>query len=378
MRRRAASVFVAVLLIGTLLVGAAAPSVGQQSDTNTTTFNTTAADNKYSLSDLQQGGTTQAGAPDSMRFLGQYGSATLRHEPVGLGTDEWEYVDPGNTLVKRNHVTLRTIRLGDPDQNLTVHVVAWNRGTKTVDTQNGTTTQLIATNITERTVNAQLGRGYDNASIPLPRSVEEKQHITMWTEGYPDARWHFEHRSVATTQPISINSWGDFLSAMFWKFGIFALAAMFGAGWLARQYRERAIVGPQWLSLQWGALVALPVLGLSSAWAFQGALIATRSTRRVWPNSAFTRTTTKRPSGPTSSPWPPIRPPAAVCVAGCRWHINEGCILGVKRRDVRPVVTGVGDTNDSHATPRWLGKFGSCTGTRTDAGWPDRPRRRTG
>ncbi|OYR85884.1 hypothetical protein DJ71_07125, partial [Halorubrum sp. E3] len=81
---------------------AAAPAVAQTDAASNTTVEQTDAD--YSLEELRGGGTTQQGAPPSMRFLGSYGSATLRHEPVGFGSSDWEYVS-GDTRVQQNAVT---------------------------------------------------------------------------------------------------------------------------------------------------------------------------------------------------------------------------------------------------------------------------------
>ena len=253
---------------------AAAPAVAQPTDTtNTTQVKTVDAD--YSLDELRGGGTTQEGAPPSMRFLGQYGSATLRHEPVGFGSSDWEYVGQ-DTRVQQNVVTLRTIRLGNPDEALTVNVVGWQRGTRTVQTENGTTTEPVAENVTATQVDAQLRRGYDDAEVPLPSSFGENQRVTMWVEEYPNARWTFEHRTIATARSIDINSWGDFLSTLFWEIGVFALPAMLIGGSLGRRHHEKAIVGPQWGLFKWGIAIAIPVALLASFFAFQGAVLATR------------------------------------------------------------------------------------------------------
>ncbi|OYR79122.1 hypothetical protein DJ72_14335, partial [Halorubrum distributum] len=233
------------------------------------------SDADYSLDELRGGGTTQEGAPPSMRFLGSYGSATLRHEPVGFGSSDWEYVS-GDTRVQQNAVTLKTIRLGDPNEQLTINVVGWQRGTRTVQTENGTTTEPVAENVTATEVSTQLGRGYDQAEVPLPSSFGENQRITMWVEEYPDARWTFEHRTIATARSIDINSWGDFLSTLFWEIGIFALPAMLIGGSLGRRHHEKAIVGPQWGLVKWGIAVGIPVALLASFFAFQGAVLATR------------------------------------------------------------------------------------------------------
>ena len=273
MRRRVLfAALVSVLLLAP--IAAAVPAVhAQDSDSTNTTVETTS--DSYTLEELQGGGTTEEGAPPSMRFLGQYGSATVRYEPVGFGSSEWEYLERG-TRVQQNEVTLKTIRLGEPDEALTLHVVGWQRGTRTVQTENGTTEEPVATNVTETVVDAQLGYGYDNAEIPLPASFGEDQRVTMWVEEYPEARWTFTHRTIPTAKSIDVNSWGDFLSTLFWEIGIYALPAMLIGGSLGRRHQEKAIVGPQWGLFKWGLAVALPITLLASFFAFQGAVLATR------------------------------------------------------------------------------------------------------
>lgn len=265
------------ILLGVVLIVLVTPlfaTAGVAQSTNTTNA-TAGSSGEYSLEELRRGGTTTADAPDSMRFLGQYGSATLRYDPVGFGSEEWEYVAPG-TRVNLNHVTLRTIRLGDPSEDLTVHVVSWQQGTRTVQTEEGTTSTPVARNVSESVVEVSLGRGYDEAEVPLPASYGETQRITMWVEEYPEARWTFKHRSIATARPISISSWGGFLSTIFWEIGIFAFPAMLIGGGLAKRHHEKAIVGPQWGMTKWLLALAIPISLLASFFAFQGAVVATR------------------------------------------------------------------------------------------------------
>jgi len=276
MRRRILLASIALLLLVAPVVSAASVAAQQTAaDANTTATNTTASDESYALEELQGNGKTQDGAPPSMRFLGQYGSATVRYEPVGFGSSDWEYLKP-NTRVQQDQVTLRMIRLGDPDENLTVHVVGWQRGTRTVQTENGTTEKPVARNVTERVVSVNAGRGYSNATVPLPSSFGERQRITMWVEEYPDARWTYQHRTIATARSININSWGDFLSTLFWQIGVYALPAMLIGGFVGRKHHEKALVGPQWSLFKWGLAVSIPIALLASFFAFQGAVLATR------------------------------------------------------------------------------------------------------
>lgn len=231
---------------------------------------------QYPLDELTDGGKTTAGAPTSMRFMGEYGSATLRHEPTGLGSSGWQYVG-SSTEVNQNEVSIKTIRLGNPEPELDVHVVTWSRGYQVREDEDGSTTrEPVARNVSERIVTVNLDKGYDNATIPLPTSFDESQRVTLWVDQYPDARWTFSHQSIATSQSIDIDSWGDFLNTLFMKIGIIALPALLLGGGLAKRHQQRAIVGPQWGLAKWGVVIAIPVALFASIFAYEGAQIAVR------------------------------------------------------------------------------------------------------
>jgi hypothetical protein len=178
--------------------------------------NETATDGEHTLDELEENGKTYESAPSSMRFLGSYGSATIRYEPVSLGQDDWKYLERGTT-VHANEVAIRSVRLApedELDESLNVTVVAWQRGTKEVSTENGTVTRPAARNVSVYRHQVDLGRGYDMANISLPAHYDESYQITMWVEENPDARWRFTHESVESTRGLPFPAtWGGY-----WEF----------------------------------------------------------------------------------------------------------------------------------------------------------------
>lgn len=217
---------VAVLVVPTVTgVGVLAAQDGQ---------NETDGESEYSLDELQERGTRYESAPPSMRFLGSYGSATIRHTPVAPGEDSWQYLEPGTT-VHSNQVTIRTVRLApadEIDQSLNVTVVAWQEGTKEVPAENGTVTRPTATNVSVFHHQVELGRGYDTANVSLPAHYDESYQITMWVEEYPDARWRFAHKSVESTKGLPFPAtWGGYwefttTNLLIWILGATGLVAI--------------------------------------------------------------------------------------------------------------------------------------------------------
>jgi len=272
--RRATALALVVLLVGPTVtgIGGALAADGGQPATVETPENATA---DYSLDDLQRNGKRYENAPASMRFLGDYGSATIRHTPVSPGQSGWQYLEPGTT-VHANEVALRTVRLApadDLDESLNVTVVAWQKGTKEVPTENGTVTREAATNVSVYHHQVTLGRGYDLANISLPAHYEESYQITMWVEENPDARWRFTHESVKSTQGLPFPStWGGYWqfttsNLLIWILGAVGVVSIGVPASIRRTGR-----GPNMGLLFWAI-----VLGLGGALVGGGAYIWTTS-----------------------------------------------------------------------------------------------------
>lgn len=229
----------------------------------------------YPLSELRNGGTELENGPSSQRFLGEYGSATIRYTPVGPIQNGWEYLDTDGTL-HADEVTIRTVRLekrDNLDRTLDVTVVGWQQGTTERAQGNGTVERQAAVNQTVLRQQVTLGRGYDEATIDLPSSLDGTQTVTMWVEGYPDARWSFDHRSVPSTTAVEIDTLGEAWNYTA-KHALLPGALFIVVGLLLGQWSlKQAFSGPDWGLTIWGIITVILGLAVLSAAYFQVAVV---------------------------------------------------------------------------------------------------------
>ncbi|QZX98732.1 hypothetical protein [Halobaculum rubrum] len=218
--------------------------------------------------ELKRGGTTYESAPSSMRFLGDYSSATVRVFPVGPGESGWHYLER-DEVVNGNQVQLRTVRLAPEDEldrTLNVTVVAWQKSTRTVERGNTTVEETVATNVSTYRHQIEAGRGYDTANVSLPAHYDETYQITMWVEG-SDARWRFAHKSVETTRALPFApTWGGYweftaTNVLIWIVGLTGVTVVSAVGSI-----ERTGKGPGLGLVTWAIIIAIgsAVIGLGA------------------------------------------------------------------------------------------------------------------
>lgn len=184
----------------------------------------------YSLDELKQRGPRIEGGSPADRYLGDYGSAYLAYQEtnfikkLGDTSPKWsvDKVVTQDKTVDTRKVTMRVSRARNaPTEEIRVHVVKWERGTKTVQDGNVTREKTIATNVSEKVITTQLEGSADRVTIRLP-DTEAKQRLTIWIEGYPDARWaDIPYEPVALSDSLPFGaSWGSFLPWFITRFGL--------------------------------------------------------------------------------------------------------------------------------------------------------------
>lgn len=224
---------------------------------------------KYSLAELKQDGRHYS--VDGARIVpAEQRVYWLERRPVN---QPWRQVSASSngdkfgsaTTLETNSLYLRTIRASEDSETVDVTVAYWNQGTRTVQAGNATREEPVAQNVTVKHQTVTLGPGWALAEIDLPRHVDTTQ-VTLWLDDYPDtARWQFAHKSSPTTQPIAIDTWGEFLVKLIQFVGLPVLIGGAVVGRRVRSAVESAGIGPQWGFGKWAALITLITVGLAYA-----------------------------------------------------------------------------------------------------------------
>lgn len=245
----------ALCLLGAVTIGGVSAVTAADAANNTTVEQTEpTGEAGYTVSELRKGGTTYSNSPDSFRLAGDqmywmihWPADTAFGSPGDLDDQNWEYL-PEDGVVDRNTIYLRTINM-EQSESVTVNIVAY----ETEETENGT----VPVNVHERTTEAELDAGWSMAAIDLPQSDSQRE-VAVWIDGHEeDLRWHFGHKSVATTQAQPISTMGEYLRHAAADFLIPLVIGVFGAGAVGREAISRAGIGPQWGYTKWIMLIGV-------------------------------------------------------------------------------------------------------------------------
>jgi hypothetical protein len=228
---------------------------------------TSESDDGLGLEELKRDGPRHANAPPSVRMGDElmwwvvYWPASEPMADEG-NDDKWQYLEP-DTQVGRNSVWLRTI-LFDSNERVTVKVAYWEKVEREVTSGNTTTTVSRAENVSVKTHDVAMQRGWPMVEIPL-RQDDRPSQVTMWVEdssgeAIPGARWTFEHKSVATTRSIAIDSYGDYLARAALDFLLWIAVGAFVVGALGKKALDRAGRGPGYGYAPWVFFLTLATL----------------------------------------------------------------------------------------------------------------------
>lgn len=240
---RTAPALVALVLVALLVLSpAVALAAGQGS---TTAGN---ASEEFTRGELLRNGNVPGESPDSVRLAdGEtpriwYIEHLPASNPAARYPDDLEKMPESHTL-NRNEIYLRTIRTDYGDLQKTVKVVYWNSARRQIETEEGTRTELVAQNVTVQTHQLSFGRGWATQKISLPVH-NTPTHVSIWIEGEPGARWHFKHKSTATSEPANIDTQGDYWFQMFSDVLIWILGGGLLISWAVMKAIDKAAKGP--------------------------------------------------------------------------------------------------------------------------------------
>ncbi|GAB3321434.1 hypothetical protein [Haloplanus salinarum] len=241
MERRAFTVFVGCLLVVSLAAPLLAVGVDAQSSSS----------NDLTVDELARDGTHYKKASARIADGHVY---WLTHTPASKPWQDEKDLVETNTI-RSDEVYLNSIRTASESKTATVKIAFWERETRTVKTENGTTTETVAANVSVVTREVQLGKGWPTAKIDLPEH-QDPVRMTMWLASAPDeARWTLVHHSSPYAQSAGINDQGDYLISALKDFIAPTLAGAFAIGWLVKRALERAGVGPMWGYGPWMFLI---------------------------------------------------------------------------------------------------------------------------
>ncbi|MBP1985941.1 hypothetical protein [Halolamina salifodinae] len=176
----------------------------------------------WSYEELSERGQQIEGQDPSSRYLGDDGMVYVAYEETNfikemsdVNSPEWaidKVVTPGQTI-DTNEVTFHFSRTQNaPTEDIVIHVVQWEEGTRTIGEGNETRTEPAALNQTHRSKEATLNGGGDTVTVSLP-NTDEKKMVSIWIEGYSEARWVAPHDPVATTNSLPFgDNWASFLA----------------------------------------------------------------------------------------------------------------------------------------------------------------------
>jgi hypothetical protein len=267
---------VAVLFVGLLVAGAAAPAAAD-SHSNTTTVESSGSE--FTLEELRRGGEQITNAPPSLRWIGENSGVWVDYQDPNPLQDnsgsEWAaktLLEPG-TRVPRNEIRLhRQGTAATADETLTVHVVYWERGTETVRGERTTSEEAVATNVTHTTQEVRFNGAFDLATVDLRPHYDRPRQVTMWIEGHENtARWRFEHKSLESTKaiPAWINSQGDLMLWVGQNFVLWLFLSMLVLAGLTIGARNRAAAGPQKGYVWWIFVLGIGgFFAVALAWRF--------------------------------------------------------------------------------------------------------------
>lgn len=241
-----------VLVASLLLVAAAVAGAVLAPSVLAGDGNSASDGQRYSYEDLADGGTTVDERYPSLRPAGTHLAFwTVRYPPSGLNTyggqdANKEFLQPDST-VRRNKIRMYTARPWDGQtKTFTFKIVYWTEETKQVTEGNTTTTETVAEVEAVDTKQLEFGQGFGQyQDIQLRSHYDEPVRVTIWLKGHRDSvRWTFKHQSIATAQPVNIDSKSDLTRwLLFWNF----IPSLVALGLVSRgvpKLRDAAGAGP--------------------------------------------------------------------------------------------------------------------------------------
>lgn len=212
---------------------------------------TAASTEEYTLSELQNGGEVIDERYPSLRTAGDYTAFWMvRYPPRGMGSygdsGSKEFIEPSSTVQRQQVRMYASFPFDGETRNFTVTKVYWTRDSKTVQTDNGTTTESVAniSAIDQQELQYQSGMRRTQ-EVSLRGYYDQATRVTVFL-GLPDGdrlRWTFSVKTIPTAEPVSINSRGDLYEFVILFVVLPSLVAVWISDKKVSAFRRKALAG---------------------------------------------------------------------------------------------------------------------------------------
>jgi len=217
---------------------------------------------EYTLSDLQRGGEVVDERYPSLRTAGDYTAFwAVRYKPRGTGgygdQSAKEYISPSTTVHRTKIRMYGSFPFDGETREFTLTKVYWTPETKTVQTENGTTSERYAnvTAVDQQQLQYQSGMRRTQ-EISLRGYYDQATRVTMLLElpSGDELRWTFNVETIPTAQPVSIDSRGDLYEFIILWVLLPSLVVTWFTDRKVTQFRRKALAGPgrgaaTWISI---------------------------------------------------------------------------------------------------------------------------------
>jgi hypothetical protein len=206
----------------------------------------------YSLSDLQRGGEVVDERYPSLRTAGDYTAFWLvRYKPRGTGgygdQSAKEYVSPSTTVHRTKVRMYGSFPFDGETRDFQLTKVYWTPETRTVQSENGTTTERYAnvTAVDQQQLSYQSGMRR-TSEVSLRGYYSDATRVTMFLElpSGDELRWTFNLKTIPTAQPVSIDSRGDLYEFIVLWTLLPSLIVTWFTDRKVTKFRRKALAGP--------------------------------------------------------------------------------------------------------------------------------------
>jgi len=202
---------------------------------------------EYSIEELRDGGKSISEEYPSVRRSGQEAWWVVRYPPSGLnsyGGGDKEYLSSTST-VRRDKVRIFSSDMDAAGTTETFRIVYWTE--KQVPVENSSSTRTVAKIHDTQTAEVSFSGSFrPRGDLPLKKIFDDEVRVTAWSTDRPDElRWTFRVQTIATAQPVNLESANELYGWLFWWNFLPGIAMLGAVSVGIPRIRKAAGAGPQ-------------------------------------------------------------------------------------------------------------------------------------